>query len=133
MQPKIDMIGVITSKFQEMKDFYNKTLGFPIKLEMDSYVEFENEGVRFAISTNEIMASITGQQSYKSQQQGHPLELAFRSDSPKSVDSDYAKLLEKGARPIKAPEDMPWGQRAAFFADPDGNIHEVFADLKSNP
>jgi hypothetical protein len=23
----------------------------------------------------------------------------------------------------------PWGQRAAFFADPEGNIHGLFADL----
>jgi len=24
---------------------------------------------------------------------------------------------------------MPWNQRTAFIADPDGNIHEIFADL----
>jgi len=25
---------------------------------------------------------------------------------------------------------MPWGLRAAFFTDPDGNIHELFAGLE---
>ena len=35
-----------------------------------------------------------------------------------------------GARAIHDPEDMPWNQRTALFADPDGNIHEIFADIK---
>jgi hypothetical protein len=26
-------------------------------------------------------------------------------------------------------DDVPWQQRTAMFADPDGNIHEFFADL----
>jgi len=34
-----------------------------------------------------------------------------------------------GAAPVHAPADMPWGQHTAMFADPDGNIHEFFADL----
>jgi hypothetical protein len=34
-----------------------------------------------------------------------------------------------GAIPIKKPSYMPWNQRTGFFADPDGNVHEVFADL----
>jgi len=35
-----------------------------------------------------------------------------------------------GAREVHKPEDMPWNQRTALFADPDGNIHEIFADIK---
>lgn len=40
-----------------------------------------------------------------------------------------AELLANGAVAVQPPDDMPWGQRTAFFADPDGNIHELFADL----
>ena len=43
----------------------------------------------------------------------------------------YHEITQKGAAPIKRPEDMPWNQRAAFIADPDGNIHEIFADLNN--
>ena len=38
-------------------------------------------------------------------------------------------MLAKGVTPIQAPANMPWGQRTAFFADPEGNIHELFAEL----
>lgn len=39
----------------------------------------------------------------------------------------YEDLISKGATSIKGPSDMPWGHRTAFFADPEGNIHEIFA------
>lgn len=57
------------------------------------------------------------------------LELAFPVSSPSEVDATYKELIQKGATPIKEPADMPWHQRAAFLADPDGNIHEIFAKL----
>lgn len=129
MKPRIDMIGIITSRFQEMRDFYANTLNFPIALEMPNFVEFQNEGVRFSISTNEVMHQATGHKSYTKPHKGSPLELAFRTETPAEVDSEYKKLTSAGATPIKGPHDLPWNQRAAFFADPDGNIHEIFADL----
>ena len=129
MKPQIDMIGIVTSNFQEMKEFYTSTLGFSVTLELEQFVEFSHEGVRFAISTSSVMAETTKQDSYNNQKSGHSFELAFRVNSPNDVDTEYQTLITKGATPIASPEDKPWGQRTAFFADPDGNIHEVFADL----
>ena len=130
MKARIDMVGVLTSQFAAMLSFYRDVLGFKVLLEMDGFAEFENEGVRFALSTNAVMLGITEHKSYTKPRQGHGFELAFRSTSPQEVDTDYAALIEKGAIPIKGPADMPWGQRTAFFADPDDNIHEIFADLR---
>ncbi len=130
MQLKLDMMGIITSKFAEMKNFYRDSLGMEVVFEMsDNYVEFKHPGIRFAISTNEVMSQVTKHKSYTEAKQGQALELAFIVDSPAEVDSTYAELLEKGATAVTSPDDMPWGQRAAFFADPDGNIHEIFCNL----
>ncbi len=129
MKPKIDMVGIITHKFSEMVRFYHEALGFKIKMQMDNFAEFESEGVRFAISTAEVMKNATGQASYAEETKGHSLELAFRVDTPEEVDTAYAEVVSKGAGEIKGAEDQPWKQRTAFFADPDGNIHEIFADL----
>lgn len=124
------MVGIITSQLKEMRDFYRDVMGFKIMLEMEGgYVEFENEGVRFALSTHGVMAEATGHPSYKESQKGQSLELAFLVDSPEAVDQAYDDLVKKGAKAVKAPEDLPWQQRAAFFADPDGNIHEIFAEI----
>jgi uncharacterized glyoxalase superfamily protein PhnB len=60
---------------------------------------------------------------------GHSFELVFPLQSPEEVDTAYAGIVANGATPIKGLANMPWGQRIVFFADPDENIHELFADL----
>jgi lactoylglutathione lyase len=126
---KLDLLGLITHNFAAMRDFYRDVLVFEILLEMEHYVEFKNEGIRFAISTSEVMHKATGEESYLKPTSGHALELAFKVDGTKALDEAYNAVIDKGAKAIKAPADMPWGQRTSFFADPDGNIHEIFTDL----
>jgi len=129
MEAKIDLISIVTAKFEELLLFYRDVLGFKVKLKLDSYVEFESSGVRFAITTNEVMSDATKHESFSEVRKGQSFELAFLVTSPDEVDKTYNEIIKKGAIPVKSPEDMPWNQRAAFFADPDGNIHEIFADL----
>lgn len=126
------MIGIITNDFPGMLQFYKEVMGFKVKLRLDKFAEFENEGVRFAISTGEVMKQATGDESYTEKKHGHSLELAFEAGSPEDVGVQFDALVKKGATPIKKPANMPWGQRTAFFADPDGNIHEIFADIKKS-
>lgn len=130
MKPQINMIGIVTHNFDAMKEFYSQTLGFAIQDDRSpNYVEFIHEGVRFALSTGAIMAKTTGEESYTKKPTGHSFELAFSCDTPEAVNEDYKTITQAGATPIQPPADMPWGQRTAFFADPDGNIHELFANL----
>lgn len=129
---EINMIGIVTTKFASMKQFYQDVIGLPVLLEMEQYVEFQHPHVRFAITTNDIMAKATGHASFSEKKQGQVLELAFAVENPEAVDTTYARITREGAQPVNAPADMPWNQRAAFFADPDGNIHELFADLPAD-
>ncbi len=68
MKPQINMIGIITSQFDVMRDFYRDVLGFGIILEVEQYVEFANDGVRFCISTSQIMHQVTHHHSYQHEQ-----------------------------------------------------------------
>ena len=130
MKPQIDAIGYLTSDIVRMKDFFVKVLGFEIIFEMEgNYVEFAQKGTRFALSHHEVMEKATDDKSYLQPKSGQVLELMFRCDDVADVDQSYANIVAKGAKPVKEPADMPWGQRTAFFADPDGNIHELFCDL----
>ncbi|MBS7021284.1 MAG: VOC family protein [Firmicutes bacterium] len=91
------------------------------------YIEFESEGVRFAICLRNVMYDYT--KKYEKKATGQLFELAFPCKTPADVDKTYAKLILAGATSIHPPEDMPWGQRNTLFADPDGNIHEIFATI----
>ena len=114
---------------KRLADFYQSVLGFQLQQELDKYVELVNPGVRFAICARSVMESATGNAGFHDPRSGQSFELAFPLASAAEVDLAYAEIIRQGAIPIQAPGNMPWNQRAAFFADPDGNIHELFADL----
>ena len=124
---RIGLITIVTSRFSEMKNFYRDVLGFDCIEELEGYVEFRNEGVRFAITTDEIMFEATKHQSYRTEKMGQRLELAFPLSDPDAVAPAYDDIIVKGATPVTPPKMMPWGRMTAFFADPDGNIHELYS------
>ncbi len=130
MKPQINMIGIVTSNFNDMLLFYRDKLWFEVTYEMKgNYVEFKNEWVRFAITTHQVMKDATWLEEYLTKKHGHCLELAFSVTTPEEVDKSIEDLLHKWVTIIKQASDMPRGQRTAFFADPDGNVHEIFCDL----
>ena len=132
MPNSIALITILTDDVSRLAAFYREALGFAIKQDMGGFVEFESDGVRFAICARSILHQASGDASYTDTRRGHAFELAFPCDSPAEVARAYVDILTKGATPVHAPGDMPWGQRTAMFADPDGNIHELFADLPQN-
>lgn len=128
MKAQISLITIWTNDIDTMKVFYNTVLGFRIENDLGSYVEFENDGVRLAICTRDVMYDYSSE--YRKESSGQGFELAFPCESPNDVDESFNMLISKGATSVHEPQDMPWNQRTALFADPDGNIHEIFADIK---
>jgi catechol 2,3-dioxygenase-like lactoylglutathione lyase family enzyme len=56
------------------------------------------------------------------------VQLAFLV-SPSEVDQCYDQLLEKGIKILEPPTDQPRGHRTVYFADPEGNMLEVYAEI----
>jgi lactoylglutathione lyase len=54
---------------------------------------------------------------------GHRIELCI------NVDDVDAALAALGALVVMAPVDQPWGERAAYVEDPDGNLVMLVAPL----
>lgn len=127
---KIDLITILTGDAPKLSKFYREVLGFSVVQNSGKYVELANTPVRFAICERPIMTQATGHKSYREKPSGQSFELAFMLDSPAEVDAKYAEIMANGATPVKAPATMPWGMHTAFFADPDGNIHELFCHPK---
>jgi lactoylglutathione lyase len=50
---------------------------------------------------------------------GHRVELCVYVDD---VDGVFARAGSEGFEPVADPADMPWGERVAWLADPDGNL-----------
>ena len=131
MKKEIALITILTDNVPVLSRFYQNVMGFEVSDDMGEYVEFKSDGVRFAVCSRAIMESATGDASYKDLRKGHSFELAFKVENSEALDELFAELVAKGAKPVQEPDTMPWGQRTAFFADPDGNIHELFTELES--
>lgn len=128
MEARINLITIWTDDVIKMKKFYNKVLGFKIENDLGEYIEFKNEGVRFALCLRKVMYNYS--EEYKKLRIGQSFELAFPCKSPEDVDKSYKDIISKGGVPVHEPQNMPWDQRTALFSDPDGNIHEIFSDFK---
>lgn len=127
---QINLLSVMTDQLAVMKDFYSRVLGFEIIEELESYVEFGGQPVRFAICERKIMQQVTGHEVFDRAPTGSPLELAFECGSREELDLQYQQLLADGATAVKSPAVMPWNHYTAFFADPDGHVHELFVRLE---
>jgi lactoylglutathione lyase len=50
---------------------------------------------------------------------GHRIELCLFVENP---DEAVKVLAAHGARIVMPPQDLPWGERAGYVEDPDGNL-----------
>lgn len=75
MKAQINLITIWTNDIDKMKEFYNKVLEFEIESDLGNYVEFKNDGVRFAICTRDVMYEYSSE--YKKESLGQNFELAF--------------------------------------------------------
>ena len=49
--------------------------------------------------------------------------------SPPEVDLCYEQLVTKGVKILEPPTDQPRGHRTVYFADPEGNMLEIYAEI----
>lgn len=127
MLNRIGLITILTTDIPKMKRFYSEVLDFECIEDLGNYVEFRSKGVRFSLTTPEVMYEGTEHQSYHEPMKCQRFELAFPLQTPEDVGKAYEDIISNGATPIKAPVMMPWGRMTAFFADPEGNIHELYS------
>jgi lactoylglutathione lyase len=128
MRIRLEGITVLANDVRRLTSFYRDVLGFKTVAAEDHYAEFDNNGVRLAICSKTLMADNTNQHhSFAEQHRGQAFELNFECDSPDEVVRLYDEFVSKGAVSITKPTAKSWGHVTGFFADPEGNIHSIFA------
>jgi len=129
MKGRIGSVTVLADDTLQLVHFYCEALGFSVKNAHNDRVELENDGVRFVVCSRSTMEDATGHPGYSEATCGQMFALSFPLRTHQNVDEVYADVVAKGAIPVQSPKMMPWGQRSAYLADPEGNIHELVADL----
>ncbi len=130
MTIRLEGITVLADDVQALAEFYERALDFRVEVRDELYVAFTGHGIRVAIYSRPHMGDSTeGHESFTTPRRGQSFEFNFQCESVGEVDRRYAEALENGAVAIGAPAAREWKQHTGFFADPEGNIHSLFADL----
>ena len=115
---------VLCDDMERMKAFYRDLFTFEIDSESDTSLAFRaGGGVLMALRKRTrgydgsgVRADLPG------------VQLAFLV-APDEVEQCYQQLLAKGVEILEPPTDQPRGHRTVYFADPEGNMLEIYAEV----
>jgi lactoylglutathione lyase len=118
----VEWIILITNNYQKSKAFYAKVLELPIVRETpeEEFCQFQLGNCFLAIYGQKFVAPLIGENRI-----GKAASAIYSFGESKDIDRDYQQLKAKGVQFIQEPKTQPWGQRTAYFSDPDGNIWEI--------
>ena len=113
--------------FDRAVGFYVDKVGLPVRHRAEGYVEFAVEGSKFALLARRRVSALVGETHAGIRPRGaHEGEVAFLVED---VDRVYRELAARGVPFVCAPQNRPWGQRIAYFDDPDGHLIEIATNL----
>lgn len=130
IKPVLEGITVLADDVGRLAAFYRDALGMTIEVQELNYVAFGGEGIRFAVFSRAQMGPNTHDHAaYRTAFSGQAFELNFQCTDANAVSTRFEHLIRNGAQSITEPKTMTWGHFTGFFADPEGNIHSLFAVL----
>jgi lactoylglutathione lyase len=123
---------VLYAKDVEAVAAFYEALGFAAHVRMPApdgatgFVGLRRDGAELAITTEESPRMLAGVEPGP----GPRHELFVYVED---VDATVATLPADGARVVREPADMPWGERVGFVADPEGNLVSLATGPGSAP
>ena len=114
---------VLCDDLEAMKTFYRDLFAFPVVSESETGLTFR---------AGDVLLSLRKRTRYYDGNGVRPelpgVQLAFLV-SPDEVSLCHDQLVAKGVKILEPPTDQPRGHRTVYFADPEGNMLEVYAEI----
>lgn len=122
MQKGIAWVLLVTDRYIESRAFYADTLGFLVEREVaeEEFCQFKLPNCFLAIYGRTQVQKLLSPQYL-----GTPGGAIYSFPDSYDIDADCHMLKDKGVSFLKDPQTQPWGQRTAYFTDPDGHIWEL--------
>lgn len=122
---KVNAIVVFVQDLTGCTKFYQDIMGLPVTFSDANSIGFRFGDQDFLLLEFASAVAMISEEAVSRQNGNRVLLCAGAED----VDAVYNALTEKGIAFIKPPIDQNWGRRTAYFADPEGNLWEIFQEL----
>ncbi|MBL8120286.1 MAG: VOC family protein [Anaerolineae bacterium] len=128
---KIRTVNLFVHDFEKCLTFYRDALGLEIIRLEPTFVAFKMDDHELHLLQIADGANVLGVDLSAFESQTGKLDRVLLCSQVDNVDAVYQTLMANGVEFTKAPVDQPWGIRAAYFHDPEGNIWEINHPLAS--
>jgi lactoylglutathione lyase len=127
MELVMKYVILYVNDFEKTMSFYKDILGLSVKMQHDTYVEFDTGSTTLSINTRESVKEITGLNVPRENVTTQTFEVGFVVED---VEATVDMLRQNGVPIIKEPVTKPWGQTVAYVYDPDGHFIEICSSLE---
>ena len=127
MKLAMKYVILYVNNFEKSMHFYKEILKLPVKMQQDTYVEFDTGATTLSINTRQSVKEEIGLNVPEASISTQTFEIGFVvEDVPATIDT----LRGQGVPIIKEPVKKPWGQTVAYVADPDGHYIEICTSIE---
>lgn len=124
MEARVSLVTLGVENLPRALGFYRDGLGWPLSSVGDENVAFfRTGGIVLALYRRDLLAGDVGVPAEGTGFSG--VTLAHNVAEREDVDRALDEAVAAGAPLVKAVEDVFWGGRTGYFADPDGHLWEV--------
>ncbi|MEQ8674995.1 MAG: VOC family protein [Aggregatilineales bacterium] len=124
---KLSATVVFVQDLDNCRTFYQDTLGLKPLFDDDVSTGYQIDGHDLVLLKFAAAADMMSEEAIAFRKDtGYRVLLCLAVDD---VDATYKTLTDKGVTFIKPPKSQHWGRRTAYFADPEGNLWELWHEL----
>jgi lactoylglutathione lyase len=120
---QLSYVIILCDDLERMKAFYQDLFAFPVDSESATGLTFRAGSVLFSLRQR---TRVYDGQGVRAELPG--VQVAFLV-SPPEVDLCYDQLVDQSVKILEPPTDQPRGHRTVYFADPEGNMLEIYAEI----
>jgi catechol 2,3-dioxygenase-like lactoylglutathione lyase family enzyme len=124
--PKLMQTCLISSDLDKLVQFYEPVLQMKAKRSGPDYAEFSTAVGILAIFSAAAQEKYIPGSAESAKNKSSILEFQVAN-----VDKEYSRLQPLVKAWVKPPTTQPWGTRSIYFRDPDGNLINFYAPVKS--
>ncbi|KUP04520.1 glyoxalase [Bacillus coahuilensis m2-6] len=126
MDIKLGYIILYVENIEKSITFYRDMLGFPVKMQVESYTEFDTGATTLAINTRESVRNLTDLPIPFGKRTEQTSEIGLVTED---VEGLIEQLRSQDVPILLEPVQKPWGQTVAYVSDPDGHFIEICSPI----